>query len=61
MPALIGANAEEVRRHHTIKSGPIGLGKMVMHFAGHRRHEGDGVVLSGAERAQARLKVGIGM
>jgi hypothetical protein len=34
---------------------------MVMHFAGYRRHEGDGIVLPGAERTQAGLEIGIGM
>jgi hypothetical protein len=49
VPALIGADLQQLRRDHAVKAGPVGQGVAVVNLADHRRHQGDGVGLAMGE------------
>ncbi len=43
-PALVGADAEEPRRHHAIETGPTRMGNFAEEDGGGGRHHGDRVI-----------------
>ncbi len=50
VPALIGPDLQQLRRHHPVKPGPVEPVVGMVHLAGHRRHQRDGVSLALGQR-----------
>ncbi len=60
MPALIGADFQQIRGYDAVKSGPVMAPIGMVDLAGNRRHQGDHITFTLGQRSDSSLKRRLG-